>query len=95
MVPGAYVARFLDPPVDRQPWTLRVVTGEEAPSAVTTPVLLAELKNRRVVEADRETPLELKLPGGEKRAYRTSRGERGVTLYEPVDPPGAAEPGDR
>ena len=84
VVPGDVVARFLDPPVAAQPWTLRVTTGGDP--AVTTDVLLAELKNRKAVEADPDASLELKLVTGQTRAFTTARGERGEKLYEPVGP---------
>ena len=85
VVPGEYVARFLDPPRNAQPWTLRVTTGGDR--KVNTEVLLAEVRNREEVLADRDTPLELELPDGEVQRYRTSRGEGGVTRYERVGPP--------
>lgn len=62
-VPGPHIARFLDPPLQAQPWTLRVTTGGE--QQVTTEVLLAEIENLDEIEADPAAPRRLKLVTGE------------------------------
>ncbi|BAM05016.1 hypothetical protein [Phycisphaera mikurensis] len=89
VVPGDFVARFLDPPLGRQPWTLRVTTAGDP--AVTTDVLLAEPKNRDAAGgSDRSAPLELKLVTGETRFFTARAGAGGARTYEP-----APEPADR
>lgn len=87
VVPGDVVARFLDPPLAAQPWTLRVTTGGGGVGgpAVTTDVLLAEPLDPEAWTLDPDTPAPLELVTGETRAFTRSVGADGRFRYEPVE----------